>query len=146
MGTAAVSRPNPTSFIPSRSPAYRSSTDHAAPYVLLKGTIGRARVRIGGCATGRRVPASTTPAPPGRPGGIEPDRGKAGDDAEQRDRQILAQERPRDQEGVARMGGQQQRSSRDNDAIADVVDERRRQEPPKARSDSRRRNSLDNPG
>ena len=45
---AVVIRPNPTSVMPSRSCAYRTSTDHAAPNVMLKATMVIARVRIGG--------------------------------------------------------------------------------------------------
>ena len=45
---AVVIRPNPTSVMPSRSCAYRTSTDHAAPNVTLKATIVIASVRIGG--------------------------------------------------------------------------------------------------
>ena len=48
--TAVVSRPNPTAPMPSRSVAYRTSTDQAAPNVTLNVKIVRASVRIGGCA------------------------------------------------------------------------------------------------
>ena len=47
---AVVSRPNPTSSMPSRSLAYSTSTDHAAPKVTLNAKIVSASVRIGGCA------------------------------------------------------------------------------------------------
>ncbi len=55
---AVVSRPKPTSFMPSRSLAYSTSTDHAAPKVTLKVRIVRAKVRIGACARSHRTPST----------------------------------------------------------------------------------------
>ena len=48
MAIAVAIRPKPTALMPSRSLAYSTSTDQAAPYVTLKATIVRASVRIGG--------------------------------------------------------------------------------------------------
>ncbi len=56
--------------MPNRSPAYRTSTDHAAPYVTLKVKIVSARVRIGGCPTSQRNPSSISERTPGRSGRI----------------------------------------------------------------------------
>ena len=48
IATAVVSRPKPTAVMPSRSWAYRTSTDQAAPNVTLNAKIVSASVRIGG--------------------------------------------------------------------------------------------------
>ena len=55
--TAVVSSPNPTGPMPSRSLAYRTSTDQAAPNVTLNVKIVRASVRIGGCASSHWMPS-----------------------------------------------------------------------------------------
>src|SRR5215218_6262679 len=55
---AVVSSPNPTSLMCSRSWAYRTRTDHAAPNVTLNATIVMNRVRIGGCAASHRMPSA----------------------------------------------------------------------------------------
>ena len=49
IAAAVVSSPNPTSPMPRWSVAYRTSTDQAAPNVMLKLTITSASVRTGGC-------------------------------------------------------------------------------------------------
>ena len=66
----------------------------------------------------------------------------AAEDAEQQDRQVLAQHRQRDEERVARQRRDEQRAGRDHDAVADVVDDRGRQEPAEAPSEPRRARRL----
>ena len=56
---------------------------------------------------------------------VEAVRGGAAEDAEQQDRQVLAQDRHRDQERVAGLRGDEQRAGGEHDAVADVVDDRR---------------------
>jgi len=60
---------------------------------------------------------------------VEPVCRDPADHAEQEDRQVLAQERHRDKERVAGEGGDEQRTGRDDDPIADPVGDRRRQQP-----------------
>ena len=55
---AVVSRPNPTALIWSRSWAYRTSTDQAAPNVTLNATIVMNSVRIGGWSASQRMPSA----------------------------------------------------------------------------------------
>ena len=50
----------------------------------------------------------------------------AGEHAEQQVRQVLAQQRQRDEERVAGLRGDEQRPGGDRDPVADVVDDRRR--------------------
>ena len=66
-------------------------------------------------------------------------------DPEQQRRQVLAQQRHRHQEGVARLRGDEQRAGGDRDAVARVVDDRRREEPAEALSKPRRRDGLADP-
>ena len=54
--------------MPSRSLAYSTSTDHAAPNVTLKVKIVIASVRIGGCSTSQRIPSAISARRPGRSG------------------------------------------------------------------------------
>ena len=57
------------------------------------------------------------------PASVEPVGGRAAEDAEQQDRQVLAQQRHRDEERVARLRRDEQRTGRERDAVADVVDD-----------------------
>ena len=63
-------------------------------------------------------------------------------DAEEQHGEVFAQDRQRDEERVARLGRHQERAGREDDAIADVVDDRGRQEPPEAPTESRRSDGL----
>ncbi len=63
---AVVISPKPTSSIPSRSAAYSTNTDHAAPYVTLNATIVSASVRIGGWARSQRTPSARSARKPAR--------------------------------------------------------------------------------
>ncbi len=58
MATAVVRSPNPTGPRPSRSFAYRTRTDQAAPKVTLNVKIVSVSVRIGGCASSQRIPSA----------------------------------------------------------------------------------------
>ena len=70
----------------------------------------------------------------------------AAKDAEEQDREVLAQDRQRHQERIARQGCDEQRAGGEHDAVADVVDERGREEPAEAPSEPRRHDGLDWPG
>ena len=55
---AVVIRPKPTAVMPSRSCAYRTSTDQAAPKVTLNARIVITSVRIGGWSQSQRRPSA----------------------------------------------------------------------------------------
>ena len=69
---------------------------------------------------------------------IEAVGGRATQDAEQQHRQVLAQQRHRHEERIARLRRDEQRPGRERDAVAGVVDDRGRQEPAEAPSEPRR--------
>ena len=71
--------------------------------------------------------------------------GAAGD-AEEQERQVLAQDGERDEEGVAGHRGDEQRPRGDRDAVAEVVDERRREQPAEAAAEPRWGDGLGRPG
>ena len=66
---------------------------------------------------------------------VEAVRRGAAEDAEDQGREVPAEDRHRDEERVARLGGHQQRPGRQHDAVAGVVDERCGQEPAEAPSE-----------
>ena len=80
------------------------------------------------------------------PPALEPVRGGTAEDAEQQDRQVLAQERHRDEERVARLRRDEERPGRDDDTVAGVVDERGGQEPAEARPEPGWRDRLGQAG
>ena len=77
------------------------------------------------------------------PAPVEAVRHGAAQDAESSVGQVLAQHRQRDEERVARLRGDEQRAGREDDAVADVVDDRGGQEPAEAPSEPRRDDGLD---
>ena len=76
---------------------------------------------------------------------VEAVRSGAAEDAEDQGREVLTEDRHRDEERVARLGGHQQRPGRQHDAVAGVVDERCGQEPAEAPSEPRWNDDLGRP-
>ena len=80
------------------------------------------------------------------PPSVEAVGGGASKDAEDQGREVLAEDRQRDEERIARLGRDEERPGGEHDAIADVVDERGGQEPAKAAAEPRGDDGLDRPG
>ena len=74
----------------------------------------------------REVDPDDDPAP------VEPVSDGAGGDAEEQLRQVWLEHGQRDEERVAGLGGDEQRAGGEGDAVADVGDDRRREEPAEA--------------
>src|SRR3989304_2960326 len=124
---AVVSRPNPTSSMPSRSTAYRTRTDQAAPYVTLKVKIVRARVRIGGWGTSQRM-ASALPGPErGRQQVVRQQEGALHPGV--RDAEVLAGHETRDERAAGRVGERLRRAEDEEGDEDDGDVDRPRDEP-----------------
>jgi hypothetical protein len=108
----------------------------ATPRSSCRTRLGR-RVLLAESANVSAVPR-TKSATSTRPTPIVPVSGDAADDAEQEHRQPLTQERHRDQERIARQRRDQQWPRGQGNAVADVVDHRRRKEPPEVRAEAAR--------
>jgi len=80
------------------------------------------------------------------PASVEAVRGGATKHAEQQRRKVSAQDGHRDEERIARLRGNQQRAGREHDAVADVVDGRRGQQPAEASPEPRWDDGLGRPG
>ena len=76
---------------------------------------------------------------------VEPVRQGPAEDAEEQGRQVFAQQRHGDQEWIERLRRDEQWPGRDHDAVADVVDDRRGQEPAEAPPEPPRRDGLGQP-
>ena len=80
------------------------------------------------------------------PAPVEPVRERATEDTEEQGREVSAQDRHRDEERIARLRGHEQRSGGEHDAVADVVDECRGQQPAEASPEPRWDDGLGRPG
>ena len=76
------------------------------------------------------------------PDPVDPVGDDARREAEQQHRHVLGQQRHRDEERVARLGGDQQRPGRERDAVPDVGQDGRREQPPERASEARRGDRL----
>ena len=77
---------------------------------------------------------------------VEAVRGNTTQHAEQQHRQVLAEQGHGDEQRVPCQRGDEQGPGREHDAVADVVDDGRRQEPAEAPAKPRRHDGLDGPG